>query len=458
MKPRSLAHIDNYGYINARVRAMKSVLLNRDFYEELLHTKEFMSLVNLLEKSPYRTEIDECVISKSGMSGVDEALKRNLSRNFRRILNFTAGEPHDLILLLLGRWDLHNIITLIRGKHIKATEEQISESLIPAGELDTPFLDQLNQQNTVKEIIDLLATWGSPYGKALIKKYKEYIEQNNPSVLELSLYKMYYQYVLDIVKNRSYDCKILEDLITYEVDAINTITILRLQLMDLEDLMQKRSGETKINKSDYVIPKEEDTFWSRLTKEQKAGGIIFPTKSETTILSRIFKNTVDLIGKRLKESDNGLDFRRKALDPKTIYGEGFEKIKVFDKTEVVKSIREYFVHGGREISEKKFVKLCLIMDVEKVLKELESTSFGVILKSVLQRYLEYNSMSILERKIEEMLIKKGISIYNKNSLSVGIPIGYIWRKYNEVVNLRIIMRCKKIGMPETKIRDKLVLV
>lgn len=452
------ATIDNYGYINARVRAMKSVLLNRDFYEELLHTQEFMSLISLMEKSPYRTEVEECTISKSEMAGVDEALKRNLSRNFRRILNFTAGEPHDLIMLLLGRWDLHNIITLLRGIHIKASPDQIMESLIPAGELDTPFLNQLSQLGSIKEIIDLLATWGSPYAKALIAKYKEYTETKNLSMMELSLYKMYYQHVLEIIKNRSYNSKILEDLISYEIDAINTTTILRLQLTSLDDLMEKKIDEEKITKTKIKIIKDENSFWDRLTQEEKYGGIIFTKKYETSLLSRILKNGFRMLGRKFSKAKDEYNFRHTMSNRKELYGDTFEKITSYSKDDVLKNIEEYFVHGGKEISKRKFIKLCLTMDVQKVLKELEATSFGVVLKSVLQRFLEYNTISVLERKIEEMVIKRGISAYNKNSLSIGIPIGYIWKKYNEVVNLRIIMRCKKVGMPEKKIREELILV
>lgn len=379
MRVNAHAGIDNYGYINARVRAMKSLLLGREFYEELIHTQSFAGQISLLEKSPYRTEIDECAISRSEMAGVDEALKRNLSRNFRRILNFTAGEPHDLILFMLGRWDLYNVITLLRGIHIRVPPEQIFESLIPAGELDTPLLSQLSRQKSIKEVIDLLAAWRLPYAKALNEKYKEYIEQNSLSFLELSLYKVYYRHIMDMIKNGNYNYKILENLISYEVDAINVTTILRLQTMNVEDLMR---GKNESGKS--------------------------------------------------KDS--------------------------YDKDEVAENIKEYFVHGGREIRAERFVKMCLLMNVEAVLKELESTSFSVILKGVYQRFMEHSSISIFERKIEEMVIKRGASVYHRDPLSIGTPIGYIWRKYNEVVNLRIIMRCKKVGMPETKIRQELVLI
>ena len=41
---------------------------------------------------------------------------------------------------------------------------------------------------------------------------------------------------------------------------------------------------------------------------------------------------------------------------------------------------------------------------------------------------------------------------------MGVMASYIWAKYNEVVNLRIIIRGKAIGMQERKIREELIFV
>ncbi|MDI7253258.1 MAG: V-type ATPase subunit, partial [Actinomycetota bacterium] len=45
----------------------------------------------------------------------------------------------------------------------------------------------------------------------------------------------------------------------------------------------------------------------------------------------------------------------------------------------------------------------------------------------------------------------------KDPLGIGVIIHYMWRKYLEITNLRIIMRGKSIGLIESQIRKELFL-
>ncbi len=60
--------------------------------------------------------------------------------------------------------------------------------------------------------------------------------------------------------------------------------------------------------------------------------------------------------------------------------------------------------------------------------------------------------------MEEISLEKGIEMYQKGPLCMGVIAGYIWAKFNEVVNLRIIVRGKAIGMLERRIREELLFV
>ncbi|MBI5207774.1 MAG: V-type ATPase subunit [Candidatus Firestonebacteria bacterium] len=543
--------LDNYGYINARVRAMKSVLLGSEFYEELLKVNDFSGLMGLLEKTPYKQEIQECAISHTGIEGIDEALKRNLSRTFRRILDFAGGEANNLILVLLGRWDVRNIITILRGIHIDVSSEQILESLIPAGELDMPLLTQLANESNIKGCINILATWGSPYARILNEKYAEYMEEKDLSILELALDKAYYINAMDRLKGVNVNFKIMKDLIVNEIDAINVTTILRLQKLNIEDLIYKRKAEKEEIKEEVKtkpkniserikkIKEDINLWWQKMTAPIKEEGdvsnesegasqetgektvIVKDNISFNVALKRFLKNSErliktqfnekyeqyrksrenlyekismeknifkkiwlylnsDIIEKKPVRYSKTVRYKKNVKDILTEIKNAYKKIeKIVIKAKKVdedkkdeeeqkarlkdamrrERLRDFFITGGKQIKNADhFVDLCLNLDVEKVVKELEKTSFGVVLKSVLERYLEFNALSILERKIEEQITLRGVAAYNKGPLCIGIPIGYIWKKYNEVVNLRIIMRCKKIGMPDRKIREELVIV
>ena len=67
-------------------------------------------------------------------------------------------------------------------------------------------------------------------------------------------------------------------------------------------------------------------------------------------------------------------------------------------------------------------------------------------------------VSVFEKDLDKYLIKRGISRFLCDPLSVAIPIGYIWAKYNEVTNIRIIARCKTADVPEKEMRGELIYV
>ena len=67
-------------------------------------------------------------------------------------------------------------------------------------------------------------------------------------------------------------------------------------------------------------------------------------------------------------------------------------------------------------------------------------------------------ISVFEKELEKYLIKRGISRFLGDPLSIAIAVGYIWAKYNEIANVRIIARCKTADIPEKELRGELVYV
>ncbi len=276
------ANLSDYGYVNARIRGMKSHLLGRNFYEQLIKLEDLYSMITELEKTPYKKELDECVAREQVEPGdIDEALKRNLARTFRKVLSFMAGEPRKLTGILLARWDLHNVKSILRGKHIGAagdparqlsprpggtmaamgavvagaTEEEIYKSLIPAGEVDIPFLAELAKQPDVKSVVDLIVTWDLPYAKPLRKSLPKYLEamrrkkfveaedlaetveqtpieieslERNLAILETALEKSYYSFALKNTSENSLNSRIVRALVVSQIDITNIVTLLQI--------------------------------------------------------------------------------------------------------------------------------------------------------------------------------------------------------------------------------------
>ena len=219
----------DYGYVNARIRGMKSRLLDRHSLDEMMFRPDLDSVIADLEKTPYKDEIVEAKVQYSGILCIEQALRKNFTRTFRKILKIVRDtEAERYTTIFLHRWDVQNIKTILRGKNIHVTNEEILECLVPAGELDEATLTELIKQPDVRAVIDMLATWDICYAKPLTNKFPEFSEKRDLSILECALDRFYYQNALSDVKSRSYNDSLIRDVVTTEIDVVNIKTVLRM--------------------------------------------------------------------------------------------------------------------------------------------------------------------------------------------------------------------------------------
>lgn len=337
---------------------MRQRLLDNNFYEGLVELDDFDRMVQTLQQTPYKDEIQESALRRQGASAIDHALKLNLAHTYRRVLTFLSPEGQTLVSTLLGRWDIHNIKTILRGIHMHIDPEEIIDSLLPCGQLEEVELDELAKQEDVKGCIDLLATWGISYARPLTKEVAAYVETKDLSVLELALDKYYFTFSLRKVHMMGPNGAKVEDILRTQIDIVNLLTLLRLQ----------KSRQ----------PDEE--------------------------------------------------------------------------------VKRLFVPYGREIKLERFLELAHKEDVDDVVDGLLDTTYGRILEGSMLKYVELGSLAALERALETHFVQKGAGMSKGDPLGVGIAVGYIWAKHNEIVNLRIIVKGRTVGMPEKRIREELIFV
>ncbi|HNQ29895.1 MAG TPA: V-type ATPase subunit, partial [Methanolinea sp.] len=76
-----------YAYVNARIKAMKSRLLDRSFLEQLINKPDIDSLIAELEKTTYREELDKAGVLYTGIHRIEVAIRKDLVKTFRTVLN-----------------------------------------------------------------------------------------------------------------------------------------------------------------------------------------------------------------------------------------------------------------------------------------------------------------------------------------------------------------------------------
>jgi len=347
----------DYGYLNARIRGMKSRLLGQELLEGLILKPDTDAIINELEKTTYRAEIEKASVQHAGLACIEVALRADIARTYRKIYSlFEKEEKEKYAKILLNRWDVHNIKTILRGKNIHETSSEILGCLVPAGELDEATLVELVKQPDVRGVIDLLATWGISYAAPLTRHLKEYTEKRDLAVMEYALDRFYFEYALQAIPGETYDDRIMREMVETEIDVTNIRSLLKM--------IRDR------------IPNEE------------AQGFLIP---------------------------------------------------------------------GGSLKVERLMALMKAGTIKDAMKQLAGTPYESLGK-VPEEFFKQEKISVIEKELERFLIRKGIGCFLGDPLSISIAIGYIWAKFTEVTNIRIIARLKVADVAEKIIREELVHV
>ncbi|RUM34224.1 MAG: ATP synthase A1 subunit C [Archaeoglobus sp.] len=219
----TLGKKSQWAYIVARVKVMKRSLIPKEEFRKLLNM-DFNEIVRYLEESEYKKEIDELSYKYSGPRLIDYALSLHLFRKYKRILDVSFGAAKELVFEYLKRWDIWNIINILRGKLANVSPEEIEETLVPVGEFSYDFYKAL----TAKEVDEIVKAFDrTPYYEVLSKVGQEPIGQ-----IEDELYKIYYSRIISM-RPSDQPLKLFVDFIKKEIDIKNIKTILRLKIDDV---------------------------------------------------------------------------------------------------------------------------------------------------------------------------------------------------------------------------------
>jgi V/A-type H+-transporting ATPase subunit C len=211
---------DDYGYLNARLRAKKGSFLRPRDYESALGTASLEEMVTFLEGTPYKTEVIRALTATRGMAGVDEGLRRDFQHTIDQMVGSVSGRLQELVTIVLGRWEIFNIKTVLRGRHAGAPLETVMHNVLPFGRLGDVALQELARQQDMKSAIDLLSQWSIPYARVLREAYPVYREKGDLQVLELALDRSFFASSLRGLDPTDQNDQIVADYLRREIDLL----------------------------------------------------------------------------------------------------------------------------------------------------------------------------------------------------------------------------------------------
>jgi len=220
----------DYPYMNARVSAKGAKLLDRNDYEQLLKM-DSNEIARKLEEGSYGKEINELGSQLEGSHLVEAALRKNLYRELRKLVEISPESLKNVIECYIRRIDVTTYKRIIRWKKSNRSED-ISSVVSPGYKVDKEEIESFSEK-TLEEIINQIQIGDSD-------EFKEEMDPSDPvEQLENKLDTAYFEQLLsnaEKVGNQKFT-----DFVKSELEYENLRTVLRLKKNNIdEDRIRER--------------------------------------------------------------------------------------------------------------------------------------------------------------------------------------------------------------------------
>jgi V/A-type H+/Na+-transporting ATPase subunit C len=222
-----------YIYICTRMRVRKTTLLPREEYMRMLNMS-LPEIIRIIGETEYKQEIDELGATFKGIDLIEVALSWNLAKEYQKILEITPGTLKQFTQAYLRRWDIQNVLTILRGRMQGEKTGKIKEVLIPAGSLDRAILDHLLAEDSTDKIVESLKGYRM-YPAVFAREYPPAKESGSYSRLENALYKQFYQEIIAEAESGIKGGDLFLEFIRLEIDIKNVKTLFRLHADGFEE-------------------------------------------------------------------------------------------------------------------------------------------------------------------------------------------------------------------------------
>ena len=229
-----------YIYVSTRLRVRKAKLLRAEDYLRMLNMS-LPEITRYIEELEYKTEIDELAPSFSGVDLIEVALSWNLAKEFQQVLALTPGAMAGFTAEYLRRWDIANLLTILRGRIQGFRPGKIKEVLIPAGSLDRAALDRVVAEESADRIAEALR--GTRLYPVVERELPAAVESGSFARLENELYKQYYA---ELIKQARAGIKGGAEFLQY--------IQLEIDITNMQNLWRLRAGGAVEEIRDYMIP------------------------------------------------------------------------------------------------------------------------------------------------------------------------------------------------------------
>jgi vacuolar-type H+-ATPase subunit C/Vma6 len=220
----------DFAYGNTRLRARKGELLDNAAYERLLG-KDIDGLLGALADTAYAPRAEPAG-RIGGLGRLNLAIRSRLSDSLEQMRSFYSGLARDLVDALLSRFDIQNVIAVLRARaHPQTPDDDALSALVPVGWLVEPVASELLRQHELAGVVNLLAlrTPDREQADVLRTAFGEYERTGDLAALERHLLAQHVTRLTGRLASAGRDGATLLQFAQREVDERNLVVALRLR-------------------------------------------------------------------------------------------------------------------------------------------------------------------------------------------------------------------------------------
>jgi V/A-type H+-transporting ATPase subunit C len=252
-----------YGYSNARVRAMRRFLLTRRGAEDMLKMNTNAAVAEYLSRTAYRESFANMPLKVTDEERVELAIQRNFAATAQKLLRVAPAITRPTLEAFLGRYDIHNIQTILLARKLGKAPEETERLLIPAGNISRQEIARLIGAKSADEFYAVLRStaFGAKFfASASIRKIPRaqikaiFQPGADEEKLELFLSALdfyYYESASSVILSSDKDASAILDILRSEADAKNVMTSMRLRRggADKKVIMEHMVGGGRMSRS-----------------------------------------------------------------------------------------------------------------------------------------------------------------------------------------------------------------
>jgi vacuolar-type H+-ATPase subunit C/Vma6 len=211
-----------YGFVNARVGAMKSHLLDSMEVKTLMESRNFDDALALLKNTAYGKELSK--LSSPALADIENVLQKSMLTDFEKLATSVTGSSKKFLSHYAKKFEIDAIKTLLI---MKSKGEEIKDyPWIMQRVMAVEMAEKLADVGTTGELVEMLRF--TEYYSALHKAVSEATEADSPYPFIEALDSYYYERLNSILRKMGgKDRAIAEHLIGIEIDAKNLLISLR---------------------------------------------------------------------------------------------------------------------------------------------------------------------------------------------------------------------------------------